>query len=95
MLLVQAQQQHRVLLTEQVFETEMLQQAYRHFVFFGQQRLFEGGLPVLLGGEPLAGATVPGALGRPGLVAYQACQGWEHLQPIAAFPRLDKRAEGL
>ncbi|CRM99231.1 hypothetical protein [Pseudomonas sp. 34 E 7] len=81
---------------KQVFETEVLQQAHRRLVFLRQQRLLEGGLPVLLGTEPLAGAPVPGALGRPGLFAQQARQGGKYLQPIgAAFPGLDKRTERL
>ena len=59
LLFMQAQQQHRVLLAEQVFETEVLQQAHRHFIFFGEQGVFKRGLPVLFGGEPLAGAAMP------------------------------------
>ncbi len=95
-LLMQAQQQHGVLLTEQVFETEVLQQADRRFVLLGQQRLLERRLPILGRAEPLAGAPVPGAPGRPGFVAQQLGQRREDLQPVRrVFPGLDKRPQGL
>ena len=96
MLLMQAQQQHRVLLAEQVFKTEMLQQAYSHFVLFGLQRLLKRCLPVLGGGKPLARAPVPGAPRWPGFGAHQLGQWREDLQPVGGlFPGLDKGAQRL
>jgi len=58
---MQAQQQHRILLAEQVFKTEMLQQAYSHFVLFGLQRLLKRCLPVL-GGVAVCRAFRPGGV---------------------------------
>ena len=96
LLFMQAQQQHGVLLAKQILETEVLQQAHRHFIFLRQQRLLERGLPVTLGAEPLARASVPGAFGRPGFVAQQSRQRWENVEPVAGvFPGLDKRTQCL
>jgi len=93
MLLMQAQQQDGVLLAEQVLKAEVLQEAHRHFIFFGQQSLFKSGLPILLGAKPLASASMPRAPGRPGFVVHQLRQGRENLQPVGVFPRLDKCAQ--
>ena len=59
LLFIQTQQQHHVVLLEQVLEAKVLQQADGHFVFIGQQGLFKRRLPVLLGDEPLARTPMP------------------------------------
>jgi len=96
LLLMQSQQQHDGLLFEQLLETEMLQQADGNFVLFGQQGLFERSLPVQFGGKPLTGTSMPGAPGRPLLVAHQPGQGRKYLQPVwRVLPGLDETAQFL
>jgi len=96
LLLMQTQQQHDHLLFEQVLETEVLQQADRHFVFLGEQGLFEGRFPVLFSTEPLACTPMPRASRRPLLIAQQLRERGENLQPVAGVPpRFDKTAQRL
>ncbi|MNY27119.1 hypothetical protein D3C86_1610110 [compost metagenome] len=74
----------------------MLQQADSDLELFGQQGLFERGLPVPFGGEPLTGTPMPGAPGWPLLVAHQAGQGGENPQPVCrVLPGLDEAAQFL
>lgn len=96
LLLVQAQQQEHRLLFEQMLETEVLQQADRDFIFFGEQGLFERRFPQLFGGEPLARAPMPGTPGRPLFIAHQLREWRKNLQPVRrVLPGLDKAAEFL
>jgi hypothetical protein len=62
---MQIEQQTHILSAEQVLKAEVLQQTDRDLELFGQQRLLERALPVLLGGEPLTGTPMPGTPRRP------------------------------
>ncbi|MNF99651.1 hypothetical protein D3C84_825600 [compost metagenome] len=79
-----------------MLETEVLQQADRHFVFLGEQCLFEARFPVLFGTEPLADTPMPGPSRRPLLIAQQLRKRGEYLQPIGGIPPgFDKTAQRL
>ncbi|MNI44021.1 hypothetical protein D3C73_983720 [compost metagenome] len=74
----------------------MLQQADGHFELFCQQGLLESRLPVALGGEPLAGAAMPGTRLRPVFFTHQLCKRREDLQPVCFIaPRLDEAPQSL
>ena len=89
--LMQIEQQTHILSAEQVLKAEVLQQTDRDLELFGQQRLLERALPVLLGGEPLTGTPMPGTPRRTLLVTHGPGEWHEHSQPVGRIlPGFDK-----
>ncbi|MNC35450.1 hypothetical protein D3C75_839350 [compost metagenome] len=93
---VQIHQQYDILPLVQMLHMQVLQQADRRFMLASRTGLFECHLPVALQGEPLAGASMPGAAERVRRQPLVPGQGGEHLQPAARMlPRFDETAQCL